>query len=178
LLQAATTAAEDSTPIARPLFKAWSLEDLAGTTQEAAGDAVNGATIFRVAWCARCHRMGAHGPAIGPDLTFVSRRFSRHDILESILNPSKSVAENYRIDVIHTTAGHVHTGRVIIGGDFRSEKIKLTTDPFRPQEFVEIDKKEIETHHESSESPMPKGLLDTLTAEEVADLLAYLTQPL
>jgi putative heme-binding domain-containing protein len=177
LLKSDASAAEASTPPARPFVKAWSLDDLTAATDESAGDAEKGAALFRAVMCARCHRVGLRGPAIGPDLTFVSRRFSRRDILESILTPSKSVAENYRIDVIQTTSGKVHTGRVLIGGDFRSEKIKLSPNLLRPDAIVEIDKKEIEEHHQSAESPMPKGLLDSLTAAEIADVLAYLTRP-
>ncbi|MBS0203680.1 MAG: c-type cytochrome [Planctomycetes bacterium] len=177
LLKADASAAEASMPPVRPFVKAWNLDDLTAATDESAGDVEKGAAVFRAVMCARCHRVGSRGPAIGPDLTFVSRRFSRRDILESILIPSKSVAENYRIDVIQTKGGKVHTGRVLIGGDFRAEKIKLSPDPLRPDVIVEIDKKEIEEHHQSAESPMPKGLLDSLTATEIVDLLAYLTRP-
>ncbi len=177
LVKAAASGAGSPPPPARPFIKAWTLDELSDATHDAAGNPEKGALLFREAGCAWCHRLGQRGPATGPDLTFVSRRFSRRDILESILTPSRSIAENYRIGVIQTKSGKVFTGRVIIGGDFRSEKLKLTSDPFRPNEFVEIDKKDIEEHHESTESPMPKGLLDSLTATEIADLLACLAQP-
>ncbi len=65
--------------------------------------------------------------------------------------------------------GQTHTGRIIPEGDYRSEKIRLSLDPLDASKVVEIDQ-----HNSSPVSPMPSGLLDTLTLDEVRDLLAYL----
>ena len=111
---------------------------------------------------------------VGPDLTAVSNRFSRRDILESIVAPSKSIAENYRSLEIVTTEGKTYIGRPVLGGDFRSEKLRLAADPQRPFEITEIDKRTIEEERSSTVSWMPEGLLDTLSAEEIRDLLAFL----
>ncbi|MBM4075675.1 MAG: c-type cytochrome, partial [Planctomycetes bacterium] len=174
--KAALTSPESLPPV-RPTIKKWKLDDLTSVVESAEnGDAKSGSKLFRDALCTRCHRKGGRGPAIGPDLTFVSRRFSRKDILDSIINPSKSVAENYRNDTIETVDGRVLTGRPILGGDFRSETIRLATDPLQPEKIVEIDKKSIESHHQSDVSPMPQGLLDSFTADEIADILAFLTR--
>ena len=163
-------------PPARPLVKKWTPEDLASLhgNENPKGDAERGRLLFREALCARCHRVGLRGAAVGPDLTFVSRRFSRKDVLESVLLPSKSVAENYRLETITTLSGQTHTGRIIPEGDYRSEKVRLSLDPLDASKVVEIDKKEIDQHNTSPVSPMPSGLLDTLTLDEVRDLLAYL----
>ena len=75
---------------------------------------------------------------------------------------------------ITTLSGQVHTGRIIPEGDYRSEKVRLSLDPLDASKVVEIDKKEIDQHNASPVSPMPSGLLDTLTLDEVRDLLAYL----
>ncbi len=164
-------------PPARPQVKKWVLDDLTEVIENsAAGDAQRGRQIFQTALCARCHRFADQGRSVGPELTQVAGRFSRHDILDSILNPSKAIAENYQGVTIQTTEGKVITGRVIPGGDFRSEKLRISTDLLRPDQIVEVDKKLIEEHHPSAVSPMPQGLLDTLTFEEIRDLLAYLTR--
>ena len=163
-------------PPARPFRQKWSLDDLASLhgSEGPKGDVERGRLLFREALCARCHRVGLRGAAVGPDLTFVSRRFSRKDVLESVLTPSKSVAENYRLETITTLSGQTHTGRIIPEGDYRSEKVRLSLDPLDASKVVEIDKKEIDQHNASPVSPMPSGLLDTLTLDEVRDLLAYL----
>jgi hypothetical protein len=62
----------------------------------------------------------------------------------------------------------------LLEGDYRSEKLRLSTQPLRPAEFVELDKKQIEEVRESELSPMPEGLLDGFRAEDVLDLLAFL----
>ena len=164
-------------PPTRPQVKKWSLDDLSAVIENSTtGDAQRGRQIFHTALCSRCHRFADQGRSVGPDLTQVAGRFSRHDILDSILNPSKAVAENYQGVTIQTTEGKVITGRLIPGGDFRSEKLRLSTDLLRPDQVLEVDKKLIEEHHPSAVSPMPQGLLDTLTQEEIRDLLAYLTR--
>jgi len=168
--------ADEPLPDPRPLVKAWTLDDLKSTVaiDASAGDAQRGEKIFRDALCSRCHRSGARGPAIGPDLTFVARRFSRRDMLESIISPSLAVAEQYRNIQVVTESGQIHVGRMLSEGDFRSETLRLNTDPLRPGHVTEIDKKEISESHVLGTSPMPQGLLNSLTAEEINDLLAYL----
>jgi len=84
------------------------------------------------------------------------------------------VAENYRNETLTTHAGQVHTGRTIPEGDYRSEKVRLSTDPLDTTKVVEIDKKEIAEHATAAASPMPSGLLDTLTLDQISDLLAFL----
>jgi putative heme-binding domain-containing protein len=168
--------ADEPLPPPRKKLQEWKLEDLSPAYADGgtAGDAKRGETIFRDALCSRCHRSGLTGPAVGPDLTFVARRFSRRDMLDSILAPSRAVAEQYRNAQVTTVDGHVHTGRVLTEGDFRSEKLRLNTDPLRPGKVVEVDKKEIEEYRLTDTSPMPQGLLDSFTLDDVRDLLAYL----
>ena len=163
-------------PPPRPIVRKWKSEDLRPLAMATSqGDAQRGAAVFRDALCARCHRFGPHGPWVGPDLTQVAARFGKVDLLASIIEPSKSIAENYRSVVIETRDGQIVTGRIQPGSDFRSEKVRVMPDLLYPDRIVEFDKKSIEGHQESDRSPMPEGLLDSFTLEEIADLLAYLT---
>ncbi|MFM7072560.1 MAG: c-type cytochrome [Planctomycetota bacterium] len=197
-------APDEPPPPARPLVQTWTLEALlplavagtgkaATTTAEAPKEAVEptaavaranaearaaavtrGERMFQAALCARCHRVGVRGPAIGPDLTHVAQRFSRRDILESIVRPSLSVSEIYRNSRVVTEDGKVYTGRVVSAGDYRSQTLKLNTDPLRPSQWVEVDKRTIAEFLELGTSPMPEGLLNSFTRDEIADLLAFL----
>jgi putative heme-binding domain-containing protein len=172
-----TAVVDEPLPAAnRQTVQKWTPEDLADVVSVSAprGDTRRGVTVFREALCTRCHRVGATGPAVGPDLTYVGRRFTPRDILQSILLPSQVVAENYRNVEVVTTDGRVIIGRPLTAGDYRAEKLRIATDPLRPSVVVELDKQEIELHRLAPTSPMPTGLLDTLTREEIADLLAYL----
>ena len=170
---------EDKTPLpaeTRPFVREWSAEDLAGelTSADRKYDFERGQRIFREALCVRCHRVGFEGAAVGPDLTSVGRRFSRDDILESILSPSKVVAEQYRLAKIQTANGETFTGQIIPSRDYRSPNLQLAAKPLEPYKITEIPKAEIESHQLSETSVMPEDLLNHFTKEEIADLLAWL----
>jgi putative heme-binding domain-containing protein len=160
----------------RPLVKQWTLNDFTEhlAAGKRGGDPVRGANVFRDALCIRCHQAHARGPAVGPDLTHVAGRFSRRDMLESILMPSKVVAENYRNVQISTRDGRVLVGRVVVEGDYRTQTLRLATEPLSPAAIVELDKRDIEQTRESETSPMPAKLLDSFSREDILDLLAFL----
>ena len=92
----------------------------------------------------------------------------------SIIQPSKVIADNYQSLRIITSDGKSYTGRVVPGGDYRSSTLRLATDAQNPGKIVEIEKSDIEEQSLSPVSWMPEGLLDTLTQNDILDLLAYL----
>ena len=161
---------------ARKLVKQWQESDLDQLLEasEPEGDPTRGRDAFHAALCNQCHRVGNEGGTSGPNLTSVANRFGHRDILRSILQPSRFVDEKYRHAQILHVDGRTLVGRVVSGGDYRSTKLKLATDPLRPGETIEIDKVDIESHRLSPQSPMPAGLLDTLAPSEIRDLLSYL----
>ena len=159
----------------RPLVREWTIKTLTSAIElvEGAPDVKRGANIFAAASCAKCHRVGGRGTLIGPDLTFVGNRFSRRDILESIVHPSDAIAENYRGLQVVTSDGKSFVGRASTSGDYREPTLRLATDPAKPFDVIEIPKSNIEVQRTSPVSWMPEGLLNTFTAEEIRDLLAY-----
>ncbi len=163
----------DSQP--RPLVKKWTVEDLVESSAgQTSGDPKRGADVFASAACIKCHRFGTRGTLIGPDLTAANRRFNRRDLLVSIVEPSKVIAENYRSLQIVTTEGKAYLGQATTGGDYRSPVLRLSTDPTQPLKTIEIPKNEIELQKLSDVSWMPEGLMDTFTKQEILDLIAYL----
>jgi putative heme-binding domain-containing protein len=167
---------ESQLTINRPLVREWTLADLDEllTVPANGPDPANGRKLFEAALCSRCHRLGFRGGVTGPDLTSVATRFSRRDILTSILYPSRIVAGKYRNAQIVTSQGKTIVGRVVTGGDYRSPNLKIATDPLRPSQVIEVSKSDIDIHQDSMLSPMPKGLLNTLSKNEILDLLAAL----
>src|SRR5258706_12705154 len=91
-----------------------------------------GKEAFEVAQCLACHRFGSEGGAAGPDLTAVSSRFKRQDILESILLPSKVISEQYANLTIRT-ADDVIEGRILQETD---DKLIVLPNPLKPEEKV------------------------------------------
>jgi putative heme-binding domain-containing protein len=156
----------------RPLVKAWKMADLTPQLDrvDRGRDFKKGQDAYVAGQCIKCHRLGVEGGAVGPDLTAVSSRFSRRDILESILEPSKVLSEQYQNEVVNTKSGKTVVGRVM---DETKEKIVIQPDPLSP-ERIEIKKSDVESREPSKLSPMPEHLVDVLTSDEILDLIAYL----
>jgi putative heme-binding domain-containing protein len=113
--------------------------------------------------------MGDEGGSVGPDLTAISSRFSRQAILESILEPSKVISEQYANTDIVLKDGTMVTGRVVTDTD---DKI-VVRPSMLALDTKEINKADIKSREVSKISPMLPGLVNTLTKEEILDLLAY-----
>lgn len=160
---------------ARPFVKEWKTDDLAASLSAVGqGRSFEQGKAMFATLCIRCHRVSNRGVSIGPDLTSVSRRFSRRDMLESIIQPSKVIAEQYRNVQVVTTDGRIIVGQVAPSTDFRSPALRIATNLLDNGQFIEVPKVEIESHAVSGISPMPQGLLNTLTRDEILDLLAFL----
>ena len=86
------------------------------------------------------------------------------------MEPSKVLSEQYMNTAIVTEDGRVIVGRIAEETDV---KIVVRPQPLE-QETVTINKSEIESRKLSTVSPMPGGLLNTFTKDEILDLLAYL----
>jgi putative heme-binding domain-containing protein len=130
-----------------------------------------GRAMFAAANCFGCHRFADEGGAIGPDLTILAGRFSRRDILESIIEPNKVISDQYAAVQIVTLEGRVVVGRIVnLAGDV----VQVNTNMLDPDALVSIDRNQIEEMAPSKVSMMPAGLLNTLSESEVLDLVAFL----
>jgi putative heme-binding domain-containing protein len=132
------------------------------------GDASRGAQVFAQAQCASCHRVESDGETMGPDLTAVTRRFQRKEILESIVYPSHVISDQYASRVV-TAGGKSYAGIVATGSDGRVTVLLNTGKK------VELERSDVDDIRPSDVSAMPTGLLNPLTLEQVADLFAYLS---
>lgn len=134
----------------------------------------NGRKMFSIAMCDRCHRHGKKGYPIGPDLTHVASRFGRRDLLGEILNPSKTIAENYQTTILELKDGRKLAGQVIPNLDYRAPSLQLAENPLFPDKITRIPKMDIAKRDHSKISLMPAGLLNLLTKNDILDLLAWL----
>jgi putative heme-binding domain-containing protein len=135
------------------------------------GNPEAGAKVFTKASCIKCHRYGDRGEGVGPDLTTVSRRFQKKEILESILFPSQVISDQYLSKTIITTDGRSISGLVAPQADGSLVVLQSNT------EKVTIAAADVETMVTSKVSAMPEGLLNPLTLEDIANLFAYLNYP-
>lgn len=84
------------------------------------------------------------------------------------------VADVHRNVIVTKTDDSVLQGR-IVQNDFRESRLTLSVNPFAPSELVTVPKGEIRTWEESLISPMPPALIDSLSKEEINDLLGFLS---
>ena len=156
----------------RKLVKEWTTADLQPLLDQVGKGRsfARGKDIFYQAQCSACHRYGDQGGAVGPDLTAVATRFKRQDILESFTEPSKVLSEQYMNTIIETSGGRMIVGRIT---EENPDKLVIRPNPLEP-ETIAVKKSEIESRELSKVSPMPAGLLNTFTEDEILDLLAYL----
>ncbi len=173
LIETKALAANTPKAAPRPFVKKWTVNDLADKLPQALASGRNfekGRTLFGETSCFSCHRYALEGGAQGPDLTVVGNRFSPKDLLESIIEPSKQVSDQYQAVVITTDNARVVTGRIV---NLNGDSMQIITNMLDPNNMTSIDRTKIESIEPSKVSMMPAGLLDTLTEEEIFDLLAY-----
>ena len=73
-----------------------------------------GRQVIERAKCLDCHKFGAVGQGLGPDLTTVRSRFRPIEILESIVEPSKVISDQYKAATIATVDGKVYNGMPVV----------------------------------------------------------------
>ncbi len=152
--------------------KDWTLEELsaAASTGMKGRDFENGRKMFGAAACFACHRYGNAGGMNGPDLTGAGGRYSPHDLLDQIINPSKEINEQFAPVVVTKTDGTTVTGVIV---NLNGDTVQINTDLSDPDQRVGFDRKQVQSIEVSKVSPMPPMLLSMLTKEEVLDLVAF-----
>ena len=128
----------------------------------------NGRQLFKKL-CQNCHRLFGEGEQIGPDLTGSNRNDIDY-LLGNMIDPSAIVPKDYRMSIVLTTDNRIFNGLVT---DETDRTISLQT----ATEKLSFDKKKILNQKVTEKSPMPDGLLDTLSDNEIRDLVHYLQQP-
>ncbi|MBM84075.1 MAG: hypothetical protein CMJ78_26275 [Planctomycetaceae bacterium] len=119
--------------------------------------------------CKNCHRIGKEGKQVGPDLTQIGKKLNRQQLLESILEPSKRIDREYVTYVAQTLEGKLVTGLLV---KKTTEAIVLRDAENKETRILADD---IDQLSRQKKSLMPELLLRDMTAEQVADLLAFLS---
>ena len=157
----------------RSVQKEWTVGDLAPAIEKRlkGRNFDRGREVFGAVGCFACHRFNNEGGATGPDLTGAAGRFNPRDLLESIIDPSKEVSDQYAPIVIEKNDGSEVTGRVV---NLSDNSISLSANLYDPNELVRVNRKDIKSIEHSKTSLMPSGLLNVLKEDEILDLMAFL----
>ena len=135
------------------------------------GDAERGRALFfanAAAQCKNCHRIGDQGGKLGPDLTHIGKKYNRAQLLENIVDPSKTIDPQYAAYLVQTSNGKSYLG--ILVSKTAGEVILRDVE----DKQIHIPAADVERMVKQSKSLMPEQLLRDLTAQQAADLLSYL----
>jgi putative membrane-bound dehydrogenase-like protein len=118
--------------------------------------------------CLKCHTVRGVGGQIGPDLSMIGKKASRENLFESILYPSKAIADQYLTWQIDTLKGQTLSGLIV---EESGDAVVLRDAEGRD---TRIAKKDIETRTKGAKSLMPEDLVVNLSEDELIDLVEYL----
>jgi putative membrane-bound dehydrogenase-like protein len=139
------------------------------------GDRKRGERLFfgERAACSQCHALRGRGGDVGPELSGLGAKYGAAELLTELREPSRAIALGFQAWTVETRDGLVHTGILQAGnpaapGD--GVVVLKRTDGRR----AVIEEREIESARRQDASVMPSGVLLGLSAQDQADLLAFL----
>lgn len=134
------------------------------------GDVLRGRNVY---WntdgmqCKTCHRVYNRGGDVGPDLSVVGKKYEPAALLDTLRRPSAKIEPLYQAYNLITKTGQVHTGRLLQ----KSDHLLFKT---AENQLLRVPATDVEELAPSPRSLMPERLLQGLSPQEAADLLAYL----
>jgi len=157
----------------RTFVKNWTMKDFGDDVNDAVKtdrNFANGRKMAGAASCYVCHRFKGEGGAVGPDLSSAGGKFSAYDLLEAIIDPGKEISDQYGATNFNLKDGTVISGRIMNLGQ---DHYQVNTNMMDPSSKTSVNVKDIQSIEASPISMMPPGLINTMSKEEVLDLLAY-----
>lgn len=147
-----------------------SIEDIMIALKQIKGDPESGREIFNRQACFACHSLNVGEVMKGPFMGQIGSIMNREQIAESIIKPNASISQGFSTVRIETKGGETHVG-------FITEE-SATDLTLRNIAGVasHIKVSDIEQREELPTSMMPSGLVNALSYEEFASLIAFLEQ--
>ncbi|MEL6253648.1 MAG: PVC-type heme-binding CxxCH protein [Bacteroidota bacterium] len=136
------------------------------------GNVSRGAQIYQrpTLLCSTCHKINGEGGKLGPDLSALGTFSPTSGILESLLNPSDNIKQGYETVVLTRKDGTTVSGTL----QRRSDTGAVIMDA--NNQIIHVPNEEIAKLFISPISMMPAGLTNSLSEDELRDLLKYLSQ--
>jgi putative membrane-bound dehydrogenase-like protein len=149
----------------------YDLETFRAYARKTPGDPERGRKLFldlKGLACVKCHAVNGEGGQVGPDLAGIGLKYRRDDLMTSVLEPSKVIAQGYETIVITTVKGTTLTGV------FKGESADAVNLMDNEGKAHSVAKNDIEERSFSPVSTMPNGLSDGMTLQDFADVIAFL----
>jgi putative heme-binding domain-containing protein len=132
------------------------------------GDVEKGRMLFRQQSCINCHTFANGQQPKGPHLVDIGKRYKRAELIESIVQPGKKIAQGFDTWAIAMDDGKIYTGFIVLES---AETVTLRDATGISHELIQD---QIEDRVKQEISMMPQGIVGNLSPEQLADLLAYL----
>jgi putative heme-binding domain-containing protein len=126
---------------------------------------------FMKARCHQCHAVAGHGVNLGPDLGDVVKRFRGRKLLEQVVAPSKEINPKFQITQFILSSGKVVSGVTV---KETSNEFHVVANLLTPKKVTKLKKSAVDESIPSKVSPMPAGLVNVLTKDEILALLGFL----
>jgi putative heme-binding domain-containing protein len=152
--------------------KAYTVEDVAALAKGSLHDRdfERGKAMFASTLCINCHHFNGEGGNVGPDLTGAGNRYTLRDFAENVIEPSKVISDQYGTEQITKKNGDIVIGRVVAE---ENGKLLVMTAPLAPDLQTPVEIAEIKQRAPFAVSMMPPGMINSLNADELLDLIAY-----
>ncbi len=154
-----------------PAHDAFDPESYRSIALKGQGNASHGRQLFgdlKGLACVKCHAVGKEGGNVGPELSTVGSKYSRDELIASVLYPSAKISSGFEPTIFALADGRVVTGIVRAETD---AAVEIQNDDART---VRLPKDQIDERKRSEVSLMPSGLARGLSTQDFADLIAYL----
>jgi putative heme-binding domain-containing protein len=135
------------------------------------GDVARGAQVFArpEAACITCHRINEKGADLGPALSEIGAKLGKDALYEAILDPSAGIAFGYEAWQIALKSGDEAFGIVVSD---TADELLIKDAKAIP---IHIKKSDILSRRQSKVSLMPAGLQQTMSTQDLVDLVEYLS---
>jgi putative heme-binding domain-containing protein len=143
-------------------------EDAVKRALSTKGNAEKGKALFKAQSCSACHTDADGQTLKGPHMVDIGKRYSAAELAESILMPSAKIAQGFETYLFEMTDGRSFTG-FVVSETAKSVLVRDASGLQRELKLSQIDSRTIQ-----KQSMMPDGIVNNLTPEDLADLLAYL----
>jgi putative heme-binding domain-containing protein len=131
-------------------------------------DPARGAELFRQQSCINCHTFANGQQPRGPHLVDIGKRYKPAELVESIVQPGRRIAQGFDTWAMAMQDGKIHTGFVVLES---AETVTLRDATGLAKDLI---REQIEDRVKQEISMMPQGIVGNLTPEQLADLLAWL----
>ena len=135
------------------------------------GTAAEGRKIFLErpeASCVRCHKVNGEGGEVGPDLSHLAAQKDRQFFLESILLPNKEIARGFESVLVTLKNGSAYAG--VVKSENNNELLINSPE----DGLVTVKKSDIQSR-EKGLSPMPEGMGQVLSKQDLRNLVEFLS---